>query len=81
MTKKFWNLKAASKLDQLCEGRFNHNDVILACLSDSETRIERVDRITYTLYGDEEALLVQPISLHFRIGLFVYHLVLTFLNR
>lgn len=73
----FWKLKASSKLDILEEGTFNHNSVILRALTDPETCIECVDDTRYTLYGNEEALLVQSVSLHLRIGLLVYALFMT----
>lgn len=80
MTKRFWDLPKYSKLDILIEDTFNHNDVILSALRDKETLIERVDRHTYSIYGTEESLLIQPISPILRMSLFIYHSVLSFIN-
>jgi hypothetical protein len=69
----FWNLPHSSKLDELTEKRHQH--VILEALRDEETKIVKVDRNAYTLYGDKEALLVRPQSLVMRLTMILYSAV------
>jgi len=71
----FWKFKPSSKLDILDERR--HAQVILSAFRDPETKIEQLDTLTYTLYGEEEALLFQPMSPLFRLGLFIYAMILS----
>lgn len=73
----FWNLSHCSKLDELTERR--HAGVIVGALRDADTKVQRVDRGTYTLYGPKEALLLRPESPALSIAMTLYSNVQEFL--
>lgn len=66
----FWQFDPATKWNVLKEPRHHH--LIIAALEDRCTGIERVDRHTYMVYGEEEALLLRPTTLVMRIALELY---------
>ena len=79
MSDEFWSkLPSCSKLDVLDERR--HNRVIVSILKDPSTDIEQVNRTDYSLYGREEAVLIQPKALALRIGLIVFMALAHFLK-
>jgi hypothetical protein len=63
----FWKFNPCDKHDQIKEGR--HDELFLAALADPETGIEKINRDTYILYGEEEALYMQPTTFIYRLGL------------
>ena len=66
----FWDFPHSSKLDVLREDR--HAGIICKALADPVTAIEQ-DNSDWILYGNEEALLVQPSSCYLRIVLLWYY--------
>ena len=79
MDKSFWDFPACSKIDVLDERKHSH--LILAALRDNVTEAEAVDRTTYTIYGSNEALLVQTVSMPLRVALLVYGRVISFMTH
>lgn len=79
MAKSFWDFPACSKIDILDENKHAH--LILASLRDLSTGVEPVDHTTYTIYGANEALLVQTVSMPLRIALMVYGRVVSFVTH
>lgn len=73
MTESFWIFPHSSKLDVLRENK--HYPIIKRALSDPITQIEP-DSGDWILYGNEEALLVQPSSCYLRIVMFVYYQII-----
>lgn len=66
----FWNFPHHCKYDVLDEKRHAH--LLVGALKDRCTRLDRVDRNTFILYGDDEAVLIKPKSLVVRIALELY---------
>lgn len=66
MKKSFWKFPQYAKWNVLDD---KHTALILSALADPVTGIERVDELTYTVYGPEEALLVRSTALSIRLGM------------
>lgn len=56
----FWCLKPSSKRNTLSDR--HHKQLIIASIVDVETRIEQIDRTTYTIYDNDCSLLIQASS-------------------
>lgn len=69
---RFWDFPQSAKWDQLDEHNPRHAKLIINALEDTETGVECIDRETYSMYGEEEALLVRPKSVLLFICLDIY---------
>lgn len=74
MNESFWDFPHSSKIDVLKEKR--HSQTISEALADRQTQIKPERNSTWCIYGEEEALLVQPSSYYLRILLFWYYQIL-----
>lgn len=79
LSKGFWKLPGCSKIGILRERR--HSDVILSALLDADTAIEETEPTTYTLYGPEDGLLVQPETAALRLAMVLCEAMQTFQRR
>lgn len=67
----FWKtLPAWSKLDELDEERHAHH--LQNALSDPSTQIDKTERNTYILYGEDQALLLRPVNKVIKWGIELY---------
>lgn len=70
----FWEFDHSCKWDQLVEPQHTH--LILDALNDRDTKIERAGDGSYTLYSQQEALLVLPKLLTTRLLLCFYSMAI-----
>lgn len=63
----FWNFPPHVKYDEITEG---HNDhLFYGAVADMETGVDKVNRDTYIVYGNIEALLFRPTNTVYRLGI------------
>lgn len=77
-TDSFWDFPHSAKYDEIREDRHMH--LLWGALADPLTGIDKVDRETYILFGENEALLIRPKSLSVWVGLELYRAFLAVMS-